>query len=79
MHVEGKLNDVPESFPVVMELLEDVARNYLVSLEHILKQYTPGMVTEENNEAIRSMFRGTNQEALGIIRRRIRDISEPSQ
>ena len=79
MHIEGKMPDQTESFPIVKELLEDVARTYLVSLEHILKQYTPGMVTEENNEEIRSMFRGTNKEALGIIRKRIEEVSDPEQ
>lgn len=75
VHVEGKMPDNPESFSVVENLLEDVAKNYLVSLEHILHQYTPGMVTEENNAAIMSMFRGTNQEALGIIRKRLEEVA----
>ena len=38
LHVEGKMPDVQESFPVVLDLLEDVARNYLVSLEHADQQ-----------------------------------------
>ena len=75
IHVEGKMRDEQKSFPVVIDLLEDVARNYLVSLEHILLQYTPGMVTEENNKAIQSMFRGTAQEANNIIRKRIEEVS----
>ena len=76
LHVEGKMPDVQESFPVVLDLLEDVARNYLVSLEHILLQYTSGMVTEENNNEIISMFRGTAQEANIIIKKRIEEVSK---
>ena len=76
LHVEGKMPDVQESFPVVLDLLEDVARNYLVSLEHILLQYTPGMVTEENNKEILTMFRGTAQEANIIIKKRIEEVSK---
>ena len=76
VHVEGKMPDKPESFPVVKDLLEEVARNYLVSLEHILEQYTPGMVTAENNETVKSVFRGTNQEAMLIINKRIKEVSE---
>ena len=76
VHVEGKMPDKPESFPVVKNLLEEVARNYLVSLEHILEQYTAGMVTAENNEAVKSVFRGTNQEAMNIINKRIKEVSE---
>lgn len=74
--MEGKMPDVQESFPVVLDLLEDVARNYLVSLEHILLQYTSGMVTEENNNEIISMFRGTAQEANIIIKKRIEEVSK---
>ena len=76
IHVEGKMPDDEDSFPVVLDLLEDVARNYLVSLEHILLQYTPGMVTEENNKEIVSMFRGTGQEANNIIRKRLEEVSK---
>lgn len=76
IHVEGRMPDEEDSFPVVYNLLEDVARNYLVSLEHILLQYTSGMVTEENNKEIVSMFRGTAQEANNIIRKRIEEVSK---
>ena len=76
IHVEGKMPDEEDSFPVVYSLLEDVARNYLVSLEHMLLQYTAGMVTEENNKAILSLFRGTAQEANNIIKKRIEEVSQ---
>jgi len=76
IHVEGKMPDEVASFPVVYDLLEDVARNYLVSLEHILLQYTPGMVTEENNKAVLSIFRGTAQEANNIVKKRIEEVSK---
>ena len=76
IHVEGKMPDDVASFPVVYDLLEDVARNYLVSLEHILLQYTPGMATEENNKAVLSIFRGTAQEANNIVKKRIEEVSE---
>ena len=75
LHVEGKMPDEEDSFPVVYSLLEDVAHNYLVSLEHILEQYTPGMVTEDNNKSILSMFRGTAQEANNIIKKWIEEVS----
>ena len=76
IHVEGRMPDEEDSFPVVYNLLEDVARNYLVSLEHILLQYTSGMVTEENNKEIVSMFRGTAQEANNIIKKRLEEVSK---
>lgn len=76
IHVEGKMPDEPESFPVVLELLESVARNYLVSLEHTLKQYTPGMMTEEHNKEIISMFRGTSREATSIIKKWLEEVAE---
>ena len=76
LHVEGKMKDEPDSFSVVRGLLEEVARNYLVSLEHILLQYTAGMVTEENNREITSMFKGTGQEANNIVRKRLEEIAE---
>lgn len=76
LHVEGKMKDEPDSFSVVKGLLEEVARNYLVSLEHILLQYTAGMVTEENNREITSMFKGTGQEANNIVRKRLEEIAE---
>ena len=76
IHVEGKMPDEVASFPVVYDLLEDVARNYLVSLEHILLQYTPGMVTEENNKAVLSIIRGTAQEANNIVKKRIEEVSK---
>ena len=76
IHVEGKMPDEEDSFPVVYSLLEDVARNYLVSLEHMLLQYTAGMVTEENNKAVLSLFRGTAQEANNIIKKRIEEVSQ---
>lgn len=76
IHVEGKMPDEEDSFPVVYNLLEDVARNYLVSLEHMLLQYTSGMVTEENSKAILSLFRGTAQEANNIIKKRLEEVSK---
>lgn len=76
IHVEGKMPDEEDSFPVVYSLLEDVARNYLVSLEHMLLQYTPGMVTEENSKTILSLFRGTAQEANNIIKKRLEEVSK---
>lgn len=76
IHVEGKMPDVPDSFPVVLDLLDEVKRNYLVSLEHILLQYTPGMVTEEHTKKIRSMFSGAASQATKIINQRILEVTK---
>ena len=76
IHVEGKMPDVPDSFPVVLDLLDEVKRNYLVSLEHILLQYTPGMVTEEHTKKIRSMFSGAASQATKIINQRIQEVTK---
>lgn len=76
IHVEGKFPDEPESFSKVLELLDEVERNYLVSLEHILLQYTSGMVTEEHNKQILSKFRGVSSQATKIINKRIQEVSK---
>ena len=68
IHVEGKMPDVPESFPTIQMLLEDVKRNYLVSLEHTLKQYTSGMATEDNKKFVKTLFQDAGKEGNKIVK-----------
>ena len=75
IHVEGKLDDEEESFPFVKKILEDIADNFLVSLEHSLQQYTSGMVNEENNKMIRTLIRGTSQKANNIFKNRLEEVT----
>ena len=57
VHVATMMEDVPESFPMVLTLFDSVIENYLVSLENTFNQYTPGMRTEEFDRVIESRLR----------------------
>ena len=57
VHVATMMEDVPESFPMVLTLFDSVIENYLVSLENTFNQYTPGMRTEEFDRVIDSRLR----------------------
>lgn len=76
VHIEGRVEDEEDPILSLKNRIDDVADNYLVSLEHVLCQYTAKLITEENSNQISSILRSTAQKANRIFKKQIEEESK---